>query len=200
MKEPFKLLIVALFILNIIPELSKAQGISGNTLKKDTFKRIDSIIHRTFRQDLLKDSAALYAINFEIEIIKKGKCTKVLQIKANDSLAYELFPSFKDFYSFDYNVFMGSMRRIVLVIPVLIANTSSEKQYKKDNGSALIDIQSAINVAYSLTSIIPYNNIKEAESPLEQRIYGHRKSNIAGRFIRNTIILNPYFIEIVNIP
>lgn len=54
----------------------------------------------------IKDSLAIYALNFEINISKKEKTTIVTHITANDSLAFKLFPSYKAFYAIDFSPLM----------------------------------------------------------------------------------------------
>lgn len=103
MNKNIKSLIV-IFLLSI-PVLSFSQVSTNTNKQKDSvLKTIDSIVIRSFNQNLLKDSIALYAINFTVKVTrdKKGSAN-VSEVKANDSLAYELFPAYKRLYSINYN-------------------------------------------------------------------------------------------------
>lgn len=202
MNKNIKLLIVIFFLT--IPILSFSQVSTNTNKQKDrVLKTIDSIVIRSFNQNLLKDSIALYAINFTVKVTrdKKGSA-RVLEVKANDSLAYELFPAYKKLYSINYNSLLGARQKITLLIPILISNTSSEKKvYKKTDGSLLIDLAAALNVAYALTSDVPYNNKMDAEVALNQRIFKHYKTNPRSEDrLNDVILLNPYVWEIVNVP
>ncbi|QNK64822.1 hypothetical protein H7F33_10220 [Pedobacter sp. PAMC26386] len=202
MKLSIKTLIITSILVSIFPLFSNAQNSAQTKQKYSYLKTIDSVINRGFKSAVLKDSISLYAINFRIDLTKNnaGKI-EVSQIVANDSLAYKLFPSYKRFYSIDYNSLLGVRKKIRLIVPILIANISetAKKTYKKEDGSSLIDIQSAINTAYSLYSTISYNNLKEAEIPVEHRIQKSKMDTNNDRTSKDIVYLNPYIVQIVNI-
>lgn len=184
------------------PILSFSQLSTGVSKQKDrVLKTIDSIFIKGFDQHILKDSVAIYAINFRLKIARNKKgSAMVTEINANDSLGYRLFPSYKKLYSINYNALLGSKEKIILLIPVLISNTSSEKRiYKKPDGSPLIDLGAALNAAYGLSSDMPYSNEQEAGVALNHRIfkYYNRTPKAADR-LRDVVLLNPYVWEIVN--
>lgn len=183
---------------------SFSQPSTGVSRQKDrVLKTIDSIFIKGFTQNVLKDSVAIYAINFKLEITrnKKGNAM-VKEINVNDSLGYRLFPSYKRLYTINYKALLGSKEKITLLIPVLIANTSSEKRIdKKPDGNPLIDMQAALNAAYALSSDMPYDNEKEAGLALNHRIYKYyKRTPKAENRLKDIVLLNPYLWEIVNIP
>lgn len=201
MKPFIKIFIIITSLLGIFPLLSNAQHENKSKQKKPYLRLIDSIVNRSIKSSELKDSIALYAINFSIDLIKNndGK-TSVTKISANDSLAYKLFPAYTKLYSINYTSLLGTRKKIRLVIPILISNISdtANKKYKKEDGSLLIDMQAAVNAAYSLYSTISYNNTKEAEVPVDHRIYKSTKDSSEERLTKDIVYLTPYVIQILN--
>jgi hypothetical protein len=202
MNKSLKFLIVILLLS--IPVLSFSQVLNNAGKQKDrVLKTIDSIFVSSFNQSLLKDSVAFYAINFTVKVAKdkKGRA-RVSEVKANDSLAYELFPAYKRLHSIDYNSLLGAKQKITLLIPVLISNTSPEQRiYKKPDGSPLIDMAAALNAIYALTSDMPYNNKLDGEVALNHRIFKHYKTHPKSEDrLKDVMLLNPYVLEILNIP
>lgn len=202
MKLFIKVLIITPFLVTILPVLSNAQKRVKKEQKISYMKTVDSIFNKGFKSSELKDSIALYAFNFSINLVKnnKGK-TEIKQISVNDDLAYKLFPSYTRLNSVNFSSLMSNRKKLRIVVPILISNNSETavKKYKKDDGSSLIDIQAALNIAYSLYSDIPYNNLKDANIPLEQRIYKAKKDNNTQRVSNDIVYLNPYVMQIVNI-
>ncbi|MBB5637560.1 putative transcriptional regulator [Pedobacter cryoconitis] len=202
MKLFIKMLIITSFLVTILPVFSNAQ----NRLKKEQntayLKTVDSIFNKGFKSSELKDSIALYAFNFNIDLVKNnnGK-TEIKQISVNDNLAYRLFPSYIRLNSVNFSSLMSNRKKLRLVVPILISNNSETavKKYKKDDGNSLIDMQAALNIAYSLYSDIPYNNLKDANISLEHRIYRAKKDNNTERISKDIVYLNPYVIRILNI-
>lgn len=199
MKPPIKII---LLLLNIIPLFSNAQE-SVKTAKNDNYlKRIDKIINRGFKGEFLKDSIALYAINFKIDLVQKnpGK-SAATQITANDSLAYKLFPAYKELYAINYNKLLKNRKRLTLVIPILISNISAtaKETHKDQDGSLLIAMQSAVNAAYSLYDTNSYNNLKDSKVSVGHRIYKSKKDNNTERVSKDIVYLTPYIMQILNI-
>lgn len=202
MKLSVRSFAITSFLLTILTFCANAQNSVKHVQKISYLKTLNSIFNNGIKSSELKDSIALYAINFSIELVKKsnGKAT-ITNITVNDNIAYKLFPSYLRLNSIDFSSLLGQRKKIRLVIPVLIVNNSetAKKIYKKDDGSSLIDMQSAINVAYSLYSTMPYNNMKDANIPVEHRIYKSGKDENLERINTNIIYLAPYIINILNI-
>jgi len=201
MRVPTKTFITA-SLLAIFPLFLNAQNLSKDKQKEPYLKVINSIFSRIGKDAVYKDSIALYAINFSIDLVKnnKGK-VHVEQISANDTIGYKLFPSYKKLYSLDYKTLLGNKKRMKLVIPILISNVSAtaNKKYKKVDGSLLIDMDAAVNAAYSLYSTLPYNNSLDAKVSLQHRMYNATKNGNDKRVLMDITFLTPYFIQIVNI-
>lgn len=99
----------------------------------------------------LKDSVAIYALNFELSIAKKNKRTIVTDILVNDSLAFALFPSYKKLLDINYSPLMGIKDSIKLIIPILIYVSSPDKIYYKDKyDNPLISLNAAVKAASAL--------------------------------------------------
>jgi len=193
---------IILLLLNVIPLFSNAQE-SIKIAKNDNYlKRINLIINRGFKSEVLKDSIALYAINFKIDLVQKNPGKSVVtQIIANDSLAYKLFPAYKELYAINYNKLLKNRKRLTLVIPILISNISdtAKETQKNQDGNLLITMQSAVNAAYSLYSTNPYNNIEDSKVPVGHRIYKSKKDKNTERASKDIVYLNPYVVQILNI-
>lgn len=111
----------------------------------------------------VKDSLAIYALNFELVITKKNGKTVVANISANDSLAFSLFPSYKKISAIDFSQLMGVRKKNKLIIPILIYGSSPEKMIYKDKyGNPLISLNAAVNAAHALYNPFKYNNIKDS--------------------------------------
>nr|WP_121272536.1 hypothetical protein [Pedobacter schmidteae] len=200
MKKYTKLIakVFALLIFLSMPLLSAAQASPDANQRKEILKVVDSIFNRGFKNGIVKDSIGLYVINFDLDIVKNKNGTEVRRVGVNDELGYSLFPSYKKLYSINYNSLMGSKKRITLRIPVLVVNSGIEKRiYRKEDGSPLIDLKAAYNAAYALISNVPYDNRKQAGMEYQLQSYYVRNPKTA-RF-KDIVLLNPYFIEIVNI-
>ncbi|KIO76913.1 hypothetical protein TH53_12535 [Pedobacter lusitanus] len=202
MKLFTKIFIISATLAYITPLFSIAQSLNKNKQKESYLKVVDSIFNRSIKTTELKDSIALYAINFSIDIVKNnnGKTT-VTKINVNDSLAYKLFPTYTRLRSLNYGSLLGSRKKLRLIIPVLIVNISdtAKKKYKKEDGSLLIDMHGAVNAAYALYSTLPFNNIKEAHIPLENRLYKSKGDTNELKLKTNVVYLIPYLIHILNI-
>lgn len=148
----------------------------------------------------LKDSLAIYALNFEIDISKKEKITVVTNITANDSLAFKLFPSYKSFYNLDFSSLMIGRNKIKLVVPILIYEGSPEKiTYRDKDGNPLISFNAAVNAAYALYSPLKYSNQNDANVPIGHRLYKSSKDKNQKVKLRELMIIEPIHIEIFNV-
>ncbi|MCY1520440.1 hypothetical protein D9M68_552170 [compost metagenome] len=128
----------------------------------------------------LKDSLAIYALNFELSISKKNKQAIVTDVVANDSLAFNLFPCYKKFSGIDFSPLMGERNKARLIIPILIYGSSPEKMYYKDKaGNPLVSLTAAVNAASVLYR--PSRDKRSKDSFWE------------------VIIIDPFIIEINNI-
>ena len=76
----------------------------------------------------LKDSVAIYTLNFELHIKKLNGKTIVTNITANDSLAFTIFPMYNKLKTINFTRLMGAKNNIRLVIPILIYGNSYDKQ------------------------------------------------------------------------
>jgi len=160
---------------------TKAQNITKTSNLKVLKKNIDSIFVKTFSYSTLKDSVAVYAINFKLEIIKNNKGKGVLnKIIATDSLGFKLFPAYKKLYSLNYSNWLNGKQKIYVIIPVLIYNISAKatSKYTRQDGKPLIDIETVSNAySNSISSMIPNNN----------------------GWLNNVVLLEPYIVRILNI-
>ena len=148
----------------------------------------------------VKDSLAIYALNFELSISKKNKGTIVTKIAANDSLAFILFPSYKKFSAIDFSLLMGIKNKIRLIIPILIYGSSPEKMIYKDKyGNPLISLNAAVNAANALYSPFKYNNIKDSGELLGHLRFKVLKDGKPKATFWEAITMEPINIVISNI-
>ncbi|WP_131537307.1 hypothetical protein [Pedobacter nototheniae] len=170
--------ILFVFLLGLFPIISIAQTQQSETIP-DWQKKVYKILMRDKSREVLEDSVALYSFTFKLKIIKsKENKIKVDQLIVSDSLMYKLFPSYKDLYSIDYSSLLKTRKKLNIIIPILISNTSpSAKRRYETRGEPLMSIESALDIAQSsLTSMIPKN----------------KKSN-------EILLLNPVVIKILNL-
>lgn len=172
MKNSFKV-IIFLFIWSIITirpiyaqNLKKTA--TGNETPKITplEKNFIKIFSRSDPSRILKDSVAMYAINFKIDVIKdKHNKTSVTKITANDSLGYILFPQNTELKKLDYTeLFLAGEKKISIIMPILIyMHTEKDIKYRDTSGKPLISLQSAANTAFHLYTDFPYSNLKEGQ-------------------------------------
>ncbi|TCD28992.1 hypothetical protein EZ456_02195 [Pedobacter psychrodurus] len=74
-----------ILLLLISFSLTKAQNAARTDDPKYLKKKIDSIFIKTFNDHILKDSIAIYAINFKLEIVKNEKGKAILaNVTANE--------------------------------------------------------------------------------------------------------------------
>lgn len=148
----------------------------------------------------IKDSLVIYALNFELNIVKKQNKTIVTSISANDSLAYTLFPFYKKLSAIDFSLIMGEKKKIRLIIPILIYGSSPEKMINKDkNNNPLISFNAAVNAAYALYNPFKYNNNKDAEVPIGHLRFKATKERKPQREFWEAITMEPLLIQIHNI-
>lgn len=95
-------------------------------------KMIDSIIFQGLNREILKDSTAIYAFNFKLDIVKNKNYTRVIQLRANDSLAYKLFPLYKKLSFIDYSALDNKKGKYTLIIPIIMGTYGSH-QAKAEN-------------------------------------------------------------------
>lgn len=148
----------------------------------------------------LKDSLAIYALNFELSISKDSKGTKITNIAANDSLAFNLFPSHKKFSNIDFSLLMGKKSKIRLIVPILIYGSSPEKiSYKDKDGNPLISLNAAVNAAYYLYNPIKYNNKEDSKVLLGHLLVKKLKNKKQEPKFWDTVTMEPIIIIIHNI-
>jgi len=160
MKNYFKKLLPIL-IAGLIPVLSNAQ-------KSSSIPEWERKIHKVLRNDksqsALKDSLALYSFNLKLNITKNetGKA-RIKQITVNDNLFYKIFPEYKDFYSINYRALMKNRKKVNLIIPVIIYNTSPTaiSKYNRQGNVALINIETAANILSKSFSFIKEDKSQE---------------------------------------
>ncbi|WP_199118585.1 hypothetical protein [Pedobacter sp. ASV28] len=182
----------SLFLLGCLFSFGQSKKVEPPTLA----------VYRLFAdaKPMLKDSLAIYAFNFELNISKKNGNTKVTRITANDTLAFILFPEYNKLFSIDYSSLMNSKSNIRLIIPVLIYGSSPEKKiYKDGEGNPLISFNAAVNAAYSLYNPSKYSNIAESQVDLGNLIYRKAKKRKVADDFWEAVIMNPILIEIHNI-
>ena len=118
-----------------------------------------------FDWGLMKDTVALLAINFKLNIAKdKNGRARVTRIEANDTLGYKLFPNYKLLSTIDFQGLMGAQKTITFVIPILVYNLaeySKYAEYQDKHGRTLIDMRATINAINALYSTMPYNNLTQ---------------------------------------
>jgi len=147
----------------------------------------------------IKDSLVIFALNFELDILKKDGRTIITNMVANDSLAFTLFPSHKKFFTIDFTPLMGKKNKIKLLIPILIYGSSAEKvEYKDKDGNPLISLNAAVNAAYSLHSPVKYNNQEDANTYPGFFLKDSKHSKVKTSY-REVIMMNTITYEIHNI-
>lgn len=145
----------------------------------------------------VKDSLAIYALNFQLSISKNKKGAILTNISANDSLAFSLFPSYKKLSAIDFSSLLVSKNKIDLIIPILIHGSSPEKKiYQDQEGNPLISLNAAVNAAFALYRPFKYNNMKESGLSLGHIQYKNSKSRSKSSW--EAITLEPIVIEIYN--
>ena len=143
-----------------------------------------------------KDSLIIFAINFTLTFEKKVGKLLPKKITANDSLAYQLFPSYKKLRNIDFSAVLGTNTSTELFIPILIYGASPDKMYNKDQeGRPLINLNAAVNASLALTSDKRYSNLNSSDES-----FGRIKSTQPNRLFKNKTIMEPYIITIMNIP
>lgn len=148
----------------------------------------------------IKDSLTIYALNFELNIVKKQNKTIVTSISANDSLAYTLFPFYKKLSAIDFSLIIGEKKNVRLIIPIMIYGSSPEKMINKDkNNNPLISFNAAVNAAYALYNPFKYNNNKDAEVPIGHLRFKATKERKPQREFWEAITMEPLLIQIHNI-
>ncbi len=146
-----------------------------------------------------KDSLLIYALNFELTVLKVNGKAFATNIVANDSLAFKIFPEYSKLKKIDFSAILVGKTKAKIVIPVIIFGSSPEqKKYKDDEGRSLISFNSAVNAAIALNDpVIKYSNERDAETSLSERLY--KQQNKVTRLFTEAIFMRPYIIEIFNI-
>ncbi len=148
----------------------------------------------------IKDSLIIYSLNFELTISKVENRTIVTNISANDSLAFQLFPSYKRFSAINFTTLMGSKNKIKLLIPILIYGSSPEKMTHKDEeGNPLISLNAAVNAAYALYSPLKYDNERDAGVSLNHLLFKSSQDKKRDMQVREVMIMEPITIRIYTI-
>ncbi|MCZ4245542.1 hypothetical protein [Pedobacter punctiformis] len=178
MKEHARFIYLIIVFLGIVPMLSVAQASRTETIP-DWQKKVYKILMRDKSSTVLEDSIAMYSFNFRLKIVKsKENKIKVDQLLVSDSLLYKIFPTYKELYNIDYSSLLKTRKKLNLVIPILISNTSptGKSKYERQSEQPLVSVESAMDIAQnSLTSIITKNEFEDI------------------------LLLNPVVIKIVNI-
>lgn len=140
--------VVPILLLSISFAVSAvAQKVNVETLNDS----IHSIVINKINQSQFKDTTASYAFAFKLDIVKKGSRTEVLNIVANDSLAYELIPSYRSLADISYSAIGEGKKRFSLIIPILISTYGSKHpKYNKNQY-----IENAISVVDKLFYTLP---------------------------------------------
>jgi len=185
MKSIFFLLI-GLFVLP-----AKNVGAQGKPNDMDHIMKSIHQILSEFKQP--KDSLLIYAFNFELSVAKMDGRNKVSKIKANDSLAYTLFPLYEKLKTVDYSVLMKNKTSARIVIPILMYGSSeAQKKYKDENGNVLINFKAALNAMVSLYDVgARYNNENDALKVVNRETDG---TNL----FTEAIFMRPFLIELLN--
>jgi hypothetical protein len=139
-----------------------------------------------------KDSVFIYAFNFQLTIEKKNHKASVTHIGVNDSLAFTLFPSYKKLHDINFREFLGSKRRICLVIPILMYGSFQKQgaQYDKKQ-NPLIDLNAALNSNIALYNLDEYSNEKEAKIDFLNRTYHQPQKKAKSWDVKDMIYLSP---------
>ncbi|MBB6498975.1 hypothetical protein [Pedobacter cryoconitis] len=169
-------------IMGLLPLLSHGQNPEDKVGRPLWKKSVDSIFMKSSEPEkVLKDSVALYSFCLNLEIIKdqKRNKSKVVRLSVNDSIVYRLFPAYKKLYAINYTSLLRNQKKVNLVIPIIISNTSPKAARKYNRqGDLLIDIESTeTNFQRSFSSIVPKNK----------------------GWLEDGVILPPYIIRILNI-
>lgn len=115
-------IIASIFILSIVSVFrSSAQNSSSNI--RGT---IDTMIISKINYSQFKDTTVTYAFAFKLHVVRKGIRTEVVSITANDSLAYELIPSYKSLSRIDYSNIGKGRKKFSLIIPIYIGTYGSK--------------------------------------------------------------------------
>lgn len=144
MKNHFKTLL-AVIILGLFPLFSSAQQTSS---VPDWERKINKVLANDKSHAVIKDSVALYTFNVKLEIVKnKNGKTATSGMIASDDLFYKVFPNYKELNNIDYSSLLSIRKKVTLVIPVIIYNTSATgtSQYNRQDKTALISLETAAN-------------------------------------------------------
>lgn len=146
----------------------------------------------------VKDSPAIYALNFQISISKKNNKAVVTAISANDNLAFSLFPSYKKILKIDFGPIMKNQKKINLIFPILVYGDSPEKtKYTDEKGKALISLEAAAQAAYALYNPSKYHNISNGK--IADKASNMNNSLISKNGTWQAITMQPLVTVIANI-
>jgi hypothetical protein len=201
MKKMFKIIVPLFFIVFLKTAYAQESKSSLNedieiTAITPMEKAFIQIFSKSDPSLILKDSVCIYAINFNIKVIREeNNKTRVTEIIANDSLGYRLFPRYNELKKLNYSkIFLKGEKRISIVMPVLIYSYTEDKiKYKDEKGNPLVSLKEATNAAFHLyNTTLRYNNLKEAKKsypsyPIKKNRYIYMNKSI---FFRQ-IILEP---------
>ena len=161
------------------------------------FKRIH-IVFRNIDMQAYNDSVPVYAFNFRIKLAptKNGK-VKVMNVTANDSSAYKMYPNYKMLYTTDFSPLVSNNKNITVVIPVICYKRPRPDGIKHPN----IDVNQILNTSYALQSSLQYSNEKEDRVYFMHRVYRaeKRRDEKAGAGFEQIILVQPFITEILNI-
>lgn len=164
---------------------------------KPFFKRI-GIVFRKVDMQAYSDSVPVSAFNFRIKLTatKNGK-VKVMNVTANDSSAYKLYPDYKMLYTTDFSPLVSNNKNVTVVIPVICYKKPSPDGIKHPN----IDINQILNTSYALQSGLQYSNEKEDKEYFMYRVNRaeKRQKGKAGVGFEQIILVQPLITEILNI-
>lgn len=180
--------IISITILYIASASAQQNSYRENKVWKD--------IHEVLSEfNYPKDSLLIYSLNFTLKIGKKGGKLVPIKIVANDSLAYQLFPNYKNLIDVDFSSILGGNSKLDVMIPILIFGSSPEKMLYKDlDGRPLINFNAAVNSALALTSNKKYDNLNSTHDVARfQTVTKPLKS------FRSLVMMDPYIIHILNI-
>ncbi len=155
-------------IICLFAVFSKAQKTKFDAAGK-LQQEIQTLLY-AFNDDILPDSAFVYAFNITIDIKKNGKKTEVTAIKMNDSLGYALFANYKHFGALDYLHLLKDKQHARLLIPVIVYNDPlSPSKYFDEKGNFRIPIHNALNASHAIVHTGKYDNLREAGVDFEFR-------------------------------
>lgn len=178
-----------LFITASDPTFSQTKK---NGSKEDAFyKQVKNSLKLDYN---FKDSVLVYAFNFKLEVVgnDKGK-SKIINIIANDSLAYKMFPNYKGLYNADCTFINSRMGKFSIVIPILVF-------YKNHLDDPKIDMNAALNAAQSLYSTKQYNNERDSGQPFGYLFNANLQRYNGVSKPENVIFLPLRCVEILNLP